>query len=179
MKAFAFPLERALNWRRAQLDLEQARARAIAGKMAELANRREDLRNERSSAERHILASKTVEAEELGAIGKFHLSVAKRDSALIEQSAKCERELRGQRGKLVEAQRKVKLLEILRQKRLAQWSSAVAREQEQFAGEAFLGRWQAGKAGKTNPQDAEVPGRLPMRDSVHLFGRGRVPEAGA
>ncbi|MDQ2899178.1 MAG: hypothetical protein M3Y07_05175 [Acidobacteriota bacterium] len=151
MKSFAFPLEKALHWRRAQLNLEQVRAQAIAGKIVELAKRREDLRNERSSAERHILEAKTVEGAELAAIGAFHSIAAKRDSALCEQSVNRERELSEQRGKLVEAQRKVKLLETLRQKRLAQWNSEVAREQEQFAGEAFLARWHAKKACNAAP----------------------------
>lgn len=143
MKNFAFPLDKALHWRRAQLDLEQVRAQAIASEIAALAKWREDLRNERSSAERHILQLKTVEATELAAIGAFHSSAAKRDAALCEQSVTRERELSEQREKLIEARRKVKLLETLRQKRLTQWNSEVAREQEQFAGEAFLARWRA------------------------------------
>ncbi|MDQ6664837.1 MAG: hypothetical protein M3Z23_10625 [Acidobacteriota bacterium] len=146
MKSFAFPLEKALRWRRSQQNLEQIRAQTIAGKIAELAHRREDLRNERSLAEGHILEAKTVDGAELAALGALHFRAAKQDAVLIGQTATHERELSGQREKLVEAQRKVKLLEILRERRLAQWSALAAREQEQFAGEAFLGRWQAAKA---------------------------------
>ncbi|MDQ6707806.1 MAG: hypothetical protein M3Z85_17750 [Acidobacteriota bacterium] len=146
MKSFAFPLEKALRWRRSQLNLEQIRAQTIAGKIAGLAHRREDLRNERSSAEQHVIQSSSVEAADLAALAAFHVSAAKQDTILKAQCVTHERELSEQREKLVEAQRKVKLLEILRGKRFAQWSAVVAREQEQFAGEAFLGRWQAEKA---------------------------------
>jgi len=41
----------------------------------------------------------------------------------------------------VEAQRRARLLEKLRGRRLEEWRMAGDREMENFAGEAFLARW--------------------------------------
>jgi hypothetical protein len=45
----------------------------------------------------------------------------------------------------VEAERRVKLLEKLREQRFAEWEAAMEREQESFAGDAYLARWGASR----------------------------------
>ncbi len=141
MKAFHFPLDSALHWRRTQFELEQSRAQTIVGGIARIDELRTDLRNERSSAEREILRSDTVEARELAAIAAFQLGVKRREAVMSERRLGMERDLAAQRVKSIEAQRNVKIIENLRRKRLAEWSSDVSREQERFAAETHLGRW--------------------------------------
>jgi predicted transcriptional regulator len=49
--------------------------------------------------------------------------------------------LQEQQRQLVEAERKVKLLEKLRTKRLDEWENEMLKEQETFAADAYLARW--------------------------------------
>ena len=64
---------------------------------------------------------------------------------LIQRMDRQKAELTGQgetqKLKVIEYQRRVKLLEKLRGKRLSEWEAAMQNEQETFASDAFLARW--------------------------------------
>lgn len=152
MKAFRFPLERALDWRRMQLDVEQSKIQAIAARIQQLDTQRRGLSAERSLAEREVLHAKTIEGRDLARIAAFQLHVRNAELTITETRGRYEHELTAQREKLVEAQRQVKLLQNLRDKRMTRWSADLAREQEQFAGEAFLARWQTGHGSPSKQQ---------------------------
>ncbi len=152
MKTFRFPLERVLEWRRMQLDMEQSKIQAIAARIQRLDDQRRSLFTERSLAEGEILQAKTMEGQDLARIAAFHLHVRNEALTIAETRGQCEHALIAQREKLVEAQRQVKLLQNLREKRFTRWSADLAREQEQFAGEAFLARWQTGHGSPSKQQ---------------------------
>ena len=152
MKAFRFPLERVLDWRQMQLGMERSKIQTIANRIQQLDNRRRTLAAERSLAEREVLQATTLEGQDLARIAAFQLHVGNEELTIAETRGKCEHELTAQREKLIEAQRQVKLLQNLRDKRLTRWSADLAREQEQFAGEAYLARWQSGHGSPSRQQ---------------------------
>jgi len=53
----------------------------------------------------------------------------------------CREQIAAQQVRIIEAQRRARLLEKLRSRRLEEWRVAGEREMENFAGEAFLARW--------------------------------------
>ena len=141
MRAFEFPLRRALDWRRTQLDLDRVKLNQLSARSEEmrLAAVRLDLVKGRTEAA--IRQAAVVEAADLWALSAYRQRLIAELRALEQRQAACERELAAQREKLLETQRQCRLLERLEQRRQAEWRSEADRELETLAAESFLARW--------------------------------------
>jgi hypothetical protein len=76
---FRFSLQKALEWRATQLELEEARFRQAAEAVAELDRARAALREAGDAAEADLRARRTVPAGELEALGEFRMRVRRGD----------------------------------------------------------------------------------------------------
>ena len=137
MKAFHFRLDPALRWRSAQLRVEQENLSRISGQVnawqAELMARHAELRT--SSAE--LAAAGSVAFASWSA----YVNRSSRQIRALEDRLREGRKAQTlQTRKMVEAHRKVRVLENLKQEARAGWERALNRETEEFAGEAFLAR---------------------------------------
>ncbi|MBI4877583.1 MAG: hypothetical protein HY822_23375 [Acidobacteria bacterium] len=141
MKAFRFPLERVMQWRKAQLELEELRlhrlleqARAVAAAIgaleAAVTESGEGLRRQGS-----------VAGSDLNTLCQFRQSAARRRERLLAEALECERAVERQRKQVRETQRAFRLLEKLKQERQREWSLGLDRELEALAGECHLARW--------------------------------------
>jgi flagellar export protein FliJ len=146
MNAFRFPLEKVLAWRRTQLEIEQAEFRRRAAAVADIDHRRAELDAAAVRAETQVREWKTLDGRDLQALGRFRQSLHEREKRLVEERAQCEQRLGEQRGAMLEARRRCRLLERLRERRQAEWSEAAAREIETFAADAYLAKWPARRA---------------------------------
>jgi hypothetical protein len=143
MKAFRFPLESAHRWRELRRDLE-------ASKTAVAEKRLNDIR-----ATRHLLRQQLTDAfpraqRDSGEGAFFDNWIRQTQAALVrleEDSARALAELNLRRQALLEAERAFRVLEEFRKRRHAEWSAALAREEDSFAGEAFLNRLQSERRG--------------------------------
>jgi hypothetical protein len=141
MKAFEFRLRRALDLRKTQLELEENTLRQLAGKLDELALAAVKLDLVKGRAEVAVRQAAVVEAADLWALSAYRQRIMAelRELALRREAA--ERQVAGQRQKVLEAQRRVRLLEKLEQRRHAEWSREADREMESLAAESFLTMW--------------------------------------
>lgn len=141
MKAFEFRLHRALDLRKTQLELEENTLRQLAGKLEELALTAVKLDLVKGRAEVAVRQAAVVEAADLWALSAYRQRILTelRELALRREAA--ERQVAGQRQKVLEAQRRLRLLEKLEQRRHAAWSREADREMESLAAESFLARW--------------------------------------
>ena len=73
MKAFRFPLQKALDLRMRQLELEEAKLQQAAATLAAVDRERESLLKGRADAEALVRAGKAVPGEDLAALGAFRL----------------------------------------------------------------------------------------------------------
>ena len=141
MKTFHFRLEQALRWRNTQLELEKAKASAAARQVrelrAEIERRQAELRDGASG-----LPQAGVTGSTLALWGAFVENSRRRIQSLETSAGKAEQALRAQMDLLTEANRKVRLLENLRDGDLARWKLDLDRELENFAGESSLVRLQ-------------------------------------
>ncbi len=140
MKAFRFPLERVLAWRRTQVDLEEARMRQHASAVAELDRLRAQLDSEALAAETDLRGRSTLAGEDLAALGSFRAYVRTQGERIAKHRADRERQLAAQQKILVEARRKCRLLERLRERRFQEWQEQSDREVENLAAESHLAR---------------------------------------
>ena len=78
---------------------------------------------------------------DLAALGRFRLLVQSREKQISLQRAGCQRELAVRKTAMLEARRRCRLLERLKERRLAEWTLARDRELEEVASESYLARW--------------------------------------
>jgi hypothetical protein len=142
MKAFQFRLEQAMRWRSAQVEVERARV-AMA---SQLARRIQDEIGQYRSA--LVTGCGQVSAggntgASLAHWAAFQDRARREIKALESKAAEAEKAVAIQMQLLVEANRRLQLLENLKQTVRAQWEVDLSRELEAFAGETHLFRLQS------------------------------------
>jgi flagellar export protein FliJ len=140
MQRFRFRLASVLSWRALQLEVEETKFRALFAERARIEAEIIQLGENRREADR-MLTADSVEGQELAALDAHRHALARAVERLRASSADCERRIAQQRAKVVEAERHVRLLERLKERRLAEWQIESDRELETLASEAFLARW--------------------------------------
>lgn len=143
MPRFRFPLENVLSWRRAELLAEETRLAPVVAEAQRLDRLREEMAGAREHAQDQLLAAGAVDGSDLAALASYRIWLGKRQAAVERQSAQCRQQVAAQRGRVVEAHRRLRLLEKLKEHRLEEWRAAEERDIENFASEAFLARWPA------------------------------------
>jgi hypothetical protein len=78
---------------------------------------------------------------DLEALGRFRLLVQARQKQIAAQRLECLREVAVRKTAMLEARRRCRLIERLKERRLVEWTSARDRELEAVASESFLARW--------------------------------------
>jgi len=141
MKTFRFNLERVLALRRTQLELEDARLRQCVAAMAAVDRARAELGAAAAAADLDVRRSATIAGADLAALGEFHRHVRSQEQLLEARRAERAREAAAQETVMLEARRRCRLLERLREKRLAEWQAESDRELDQVAAESYLARW--------------------------------------
>jgi hypothetical protein len=141
MKAFQFPLERVLDWRRTQLELEEARYKQQADSLTGLDRQRAEVEAAGIRAEIQVREWSPIAAGDLSALGNFRLYVKAQESEIARRRFEAAQKLAEQQKLMLEARRRCRLLERLKERRLAEWTSARDREVEEIATESYLARW--------------------------------------
>jgi len=138
MKAFQFRLEKALEVRRRQLELEENRFQLQTAALAELDRTRAELEATAIRAEVQVRGWDPLSGRDLAALTSFRAHAENQQRILATRRAEQQRRLEAQRTAMMEARRQFRLLERLRERQLAEWRTAVDREAEQFAAECHL-----------------------------------------
>jgi hypothetical protein len=141
MKPFRFALERVLGWRQSQLELEETRLRQQAAALAGLDRQRAELEALGVRAEVQVRNWSDVAGRDLAALGGFRLYVKARETELEARRAESRQKLAAQQAAAQEARRRFRLLERLKERRLAEWQREADKDLEAVAAEAYLARW--------------------------------------
>src|SRR5689334_21423967 len=111
MTAFRFPLQRVLDWRRTQLELEEARYKQQAAGLAALDRARAEVEAAGIRAEVQVRQWDNLAGRDLAALGAFRLRVKAREAEIARQRVECARKLDEQQRAMLEARRRCRLLE--------------------------------------------------------------------
>jgi flagellar export protein FliJ len=141
MRTFCFRLQSVLQWRVLQLELEESRLQALFDERREIDGKLDEWRRARVEAEREVLGLASVEGDTLRALEQHRARVVRETERLGRRRADCEARIEAQRERVLKAERDLRLLERLRDRRLAEWRVTSDREQEALATESFLARW--------------------------------------
>ena len=141
MQRFQFRLDRVLEWRRKQSGIEESRLAACLIHVQEAEKRIERLRSERDSIDRELLTRAAIPAVDFLNLGRYRLRAGKEELELAEERRKRVQTVAEQRTRVQQAHQRVKLLEKMRDRRLAEHNLAAAKELEEAAAEAYMVRW--------------------------------------
>ncbi|HEX6546404.1 MAG TPA: hypothetical protein VF023_08865 [Bryobacteraceae bacterium] len=118
MKAFEFRLQRVADYRQQQLDLEKSRLHTLSSQMQRLEDEDKSLQRQRNDAEQNIAGrGERLTGEDVMALAGFHEYVARRTKEIHQQKIELAAKIDKQRTVVVEAERKVKLLDRLKDRK--------------------------------------------------------------
>src|SRR5260370_35103450 len=103
MKSFRFPLEKALEWRRVQLELEEARYKQQVADLAGLDRRRAEIEASGVHAEVQVREWNPVAAGDLTALGNFRLRIKPQETEIAPLPVESPRSLGEQPKVMLEA----------------------------------------------------------------------------
>lgn len=140
MKSFRFPLDRILDWRRTQLELEELRMRQLHAELRGISESLSNLEECRREEQLALGERGSADGSELRALADYlkWWDQARRD--LVTRHAEKKRQTAAHSERLLAARKRVRLIEHLRERRLTEWKEALRRETESFAAESHLAR---------------------------------------
>ena len=141
MERFHFPLERVKRWRSLELAAEQAKLEHLVREQVRLQTLRAGLSAEKSKLDASLGALPELRGEDLRAVTAYTLRLRRQAENLRDLQNRCEREVAVQKQKFREAKQRFRLLEELRERRLATWRYEESRELESLASESYLANW--------------------------------------
>jgi flagellar biosynthesis chaperone FliJ len=141
MQTFRFRLAKVLEWYTRQYEMEERRMAVCLAALADAKAAIAALLAERLSVERDMISRTSIPAREFVALGLYRLGAKKRELELNGVRERCEAEVEAQRLKLQAAERRVRLIEKLRERRVAEYAYAETRELEELASDAFFAKW--------------------------------------
>ena len=140
MKSFQFPLEKALELRRVQLELEEAKHKRQVAAVAAIDGRRAEIEASGIRAEIEVRQWSPIGSGDLAALGNYRLKVKSEESALARHRFDAAQKLAAQQKQMLEARRRCRLLERLKERRLAEWTAERDKELDEIAAESYLAR---------------------------------------
>jgi len=141
MKKFQFPLEKLRAWRKKQLEAEEARLESLFRSLADCQRRNRELAEWEQQETAAVIRAGTLGAKELEALENFRSHLVSLLNALNEEARGIVAGIEKQRQAVIEAQRKVELLENLKQEKLSAWRAELNREEEAMVAELVVARW--------------------------------------
>ncbi len=141
MKAFQFPLQRVLDWRKLQLRAEEERLAGLQKKAAALLQRENVLTAAQSRSESAVLGLISIPGSDLRALAEFHTRIKTERTALKTNRVQCDAQVAEQRKRLLKARKDCRVLEKLKEERYKAWSHLADREVEDTAAESYISSW--------------------------------------
>ncbi|MEO8368121.1 MAG: hypothetical protein ABI806_02825 [Candidatus Solibacter sp.] len=141
MKSFRFPLEKALELRRTQLEMEEAKHKRHIAAVAAIDRRKAEVEASGVQAEVEVRRWNPIQSGDLAALGFYRLKVKSEEAALARHRLDATQKLAEQQKLMLEARRRCRLLERLKERRLAEWTAERDKELDEIAAESFLARW--------------------------------------
>ncbi|HXB74104.1 MAG TPA: hypothetical protein VNY05_38045 [Candidatus Acidoferrales bacterium] len=141
MTSFRFRLQKVLDLRHTQLEVEETRFKQQLAAQAALDTERAGWEAAGIKAEIQVRDFNQLAGCDLTALGNFRLNVKQQERQIDARRLEGQKGLEAQQSTMLEARRRCRLLERLKDRRLAEWTSARDHELEQLASESFMAKW--------------------------------------
>jgi flagellar export protein FliJ len=144
LKKFNFRLEQVRRWRESQRDAEEARLQALFAELHQLERARVELGIAAAKAEQAVRPGPDAPLppmQELQALDSYRGYVRRECRRLAGLRSPLEARIAIQRRALTEAERKMEVLDLLREEKLEEWKKELDKEQEDLVAELVVARW--------------------------------------
>ena len=138
MKKFDLPLDRVRRWRELQAELEEERLGVLFAESARIQASIEDVDSQRAAVSESLVSFERADSQQLAALDSWRGHLGHQRIRLEQSAAACADKIRKQQEVVVEARKRHRLLERLKDRALKTWQYEVDREQEQVAAEVHL-----------------------------------------
>lgn len=145
MKSFRFRLQRVLEYRQLQQNLEQTKLQKLTTQRNVLEqDLKMNLKNQDSS---WILPEpgRALSVNDLYFASDHRQMLKRQEAQLLHKIRMVEKEIQVQRGRVQEAKQRQELLEKLKLRRRMEWQTELDRELEELASDAYRSRLSAGR----------------------------------
>jgi hypothetical protein len=130
-----------LELRRKQLEAEEVRYKQQAAVVADLDRKRAEVEASGMRAETTVRGWNPVASSELTALGAYRLRARKLEEQIKIHRAEAAKKVEEQQKAMLEARRRCRLLERLKERRLVEWTAERDKELEEIAADSYLARW--------------------------------------
>jgi flagellar export protein FliJ len=141
MSRFQFPLERVLSWRESQLSIEEADLERLRLELTTVETALKELESRVAKEVELIQCARSFKAGELAGIASARKWLVGERKRLQSRVADCHQRIELKTAALMEARRKVRLMERLKERRRASWTLEENRSLEDLAGESAIASW--------------------------------------
>jgi flagellar export protein FliJ len=141
MPAFQFQLSRVFDWYDNQRQSEEKQLTASIAALTDVQEALARLDAQRLSIARQMISPSTILAQDLAALGLYRLGARKRELELNAELEQREIVVRDRRIRVQAAQRRVRLLEKLRERQQTEHDYAMERELEKMVADAYMSKW--------------------------------------
>jgi flagellar export protein FliJ len=143
MKAFEFTLQRMLEFRGQQADSERVCLQRLAAQFKGYEDEQATLRTQNDEARAGVIRHCGIEGQHLGALASFQGHVDRKLKDIDDLKAGLLPQIERQRVIVVESDRKVKLLDRLREQKYREWVAGRDKEIDELAAASYLSRFNA------------------------------------
>lgn len=141
MKRFKYPLEGLMRMKKARLDEEIRKMELIAAGIAQVEQHRLSLERESREAARAAALTPSSDGWQLAALDRFRRYAIEHDQRLAAEIVRLAQRLDAQRKAVVDANKIVRMLELLKERRLAGWREEAAKEEESVVSDLVVAQW--------------------------------------
>ena len=145
MPNFQFRLSRVLDWYQTQCQLEETRLGQCLQALSQVQESIALLQAETVRIEREVIFGGSVSGHDLASLGLYRLRAKIQAAELDQERIRCEQAVHAQMAVVQAAQRRLRLVEKLRERRLAEHLYAENKALETLASEAYLSKWIAAR----------------------------------
>ena len=145
MATFQFRLQRVLEWYQTQCDVEENRLALCLAALNKVQESIARLQAESLSTERDVISGSSISGRDLASLGLYRLRARIQAAELEQERVRRSREVDAQMSVVQKAQRRLRLVEKLRDRRLSEHLYAEDRALETLAAEAYQSKWIAAK----------------------------------
>lgn len=138
MAPYRFRLARVLDWYSRQSQIEQERLRLCNERAIQAKANIERHLSDVLARQTELVHSSKPQASELAALEPFRRAAKQQEARLRENCIRCENALDNQRTAALAAQRRLRLLENLSDRRLAEYRYEADRQLEELASDSHL-----------------------------------------
>ena len=135
--AFQFRLHRVLTWYQKRCQQEEDRLRVILNDISRVETDIEALQQSREAIERSVVESKSLAAADFSALAGYREGSRRNELAMEENKRRLEGILTDQRSRVMVLRTKIRLLEKLSERRLAEHVADEQKQLEELAGDVY------------------------------------------